>query len=364
MDHGKPVKQNENPLASVVAAQGAKLDSLTTGVDSAFASVQRDINELRQSSAGTITAITKLSEQLSALTTALSANANPPYAAPPIPAPVVVPPGVDPALAPFPEDHVRGTHIPSPRVFEGDLTRCCGFVTQCELVFRHNLSRFYTDDSKIAFIVSLMSGRALDWAVASFNNDARFASDYDFFISEFRLVFDHPPDGLDSATRLHSLSQGTRSVAEFAVEFRILAARSRWGDEALRSAFRRGLNESIKDLILRDQPATLSELIALALKVDDRLRERRLEKSARPSPSTTRVARPFTPREHPTTPNSALTQHTPFSSVPEAEPMQLGRSRLSQTERDHRMQNRLCLYCGKTGHFIQSCDARPKDPTH
>ena len=271
MDHGKPIKQSENPLASVVAAQGAKLDSLTSGVDSAFKIVQSEINELRQSSTGTFTAISKLSDQLIALTTAISSNnATPPYAAPPIPAPANVPAGIDPAQAPFPEEHVREPHIPSPRVFEGDLTRCCGFVTQCELVFKHNPSRFYSDDSKIAFIVSLFTGRALDWAVASFNNDARFASDYIYFISELRLVFDHPPDGLDSATRLHTLSQGARSVAEFAVEFRILAARSKWGDEALRSAFRCGLNDSIKDLILRDQPTSLSELISLALKVDDR----------------------------------------------------------------------------------------------
>ena len=209
MDHGKPIKQGENPLASVVAAQGAKLEHLTTGVDSAFSVVQKQIKDLQQPSAGTIAAITKLSDQLSALTTAITASA----AAPPVPAAVNPPAGVDPSLAPFPDGHVREPHIPSPRVFEGDLSRCCGFVTQCELVFLHNPSRFYSDDSKIAFIVSLLSDRALDWAVASFNNDARFASDYSRFITEFRLVFDHPPDGLDSSTRLHSLSQGTRSVA-------------------------------------------------------------------------------------------------------------------------------------------------------
>ena len=40
--------------------------------------------------------------------------------------------------------------------------------------------------------------------------------------------------------------------------------------------------------------------------------------------------------------------------------MQLGRSRLTQAVREHRMQNKLCLYCGKSGHFIQTCDVRPK----
>ena len=363
MDPNKTTKQADNPLASVVAAQRAKLEQLTTGVDTAFNVVQSEINELRRSSAGTTAAISQLADQLSALTSAITAQATQ-NVAPPAPAAVHPPGEVDPAFVPLSDDPSREPNIPSPRVYEGDLARCCGFVTQCELVFRHNPSRFYSDDARIAFIVSLLTGRALDWAVASFNHDARFASDYSHFISEFRLVFDHPPDGSDSATKLHSLNQGNRSVAEYAVEFRILAARSFWGDAALKSAFRRGLNEQIKDLILRDQPSSLSELIGLALKVDDRLRERRLEKSIRVTSPTPRSNRSFSPREFPIVTNPHVTSNPLATVTHETEPMQLGRSRLTPTMREHRMQNRLCLYCGKSGHFIQTCDIRPKDPTH
>ena len=361
MDPNRTVKQTDKPLASVVAAQGVKLEHLATEVDSAFNIVQKEINDLRQSSAGTVSAISKLSDQLTALTSALTTQNV--YPAPPAPAVVNVPVGVNPVLAPLPDDPRREPNIPSPRTYEGDLALCCGFITQCELVFLHNSSRFYSDDAKIAFIVSLLSGRALDWAVATFNHDARFASEYSRFISEFRLVFDHPPDGSDSAARLHSLNQGNRSVAEFAVEFRILAARSLWDDAALSSAFRRRLNDQIKDLILRDQPSSLSEHIALALKVDDRLRERRLEKSIKTTAPVSRSNRPFSPRESPVV-HSNVTSNPPVTAAHETEPMQLGRSRLTQAMREHRMQNRLCLYCGKSGHFIQTCDVRPKDQTH
>ena len=367
MDSGKAIKQGENPggspLASVVAAQGARLEHLATEVDGAFNTVQKEINELRQSSLGTVAAINKLSEQLIALTTAITTNAASPVTpvvTPPVPN---YPPPVDPSLAPLPGDGIKEPNLPCLKVYEGDLSQCCGFVTQCELIFRHNPSRFYLDDARVAFIVSLLTGRALEWAVATLNSDVRFSSDYNMFISEFRLVFDHPPDGLDSASKLHSICQGTRSVAEFAVEFRILATRSKWGDEALKSAFRRGLSETIKDLIVRDRPGSLAELISLALKIDDRLRERRIERHNKPSPSISKTPRFYQSRE-------AAVGSVPTASsglaptTSDSEPMQLGRSRMTQATREHRMQNRLCLYCGKPGHFIQQCDVRPKDQAH
>ncbi len=42
-----------------------------------------------------------------------------------------------------------------------------------------------------------------------------------------------------------------------------------------------------------------------------------------------------------------------LSSVPE--PMQLGGGRISVEERQRRILNRLCLYCGAAGHFASSC---------
>ena len=122
-----------------------------------------------------------------------------------------VPPALDAQHVPLPGDTSREPRIPSPKIYEGDLSLCKGFVTQCELVFRHNPSRFSSDDSRIAFIVSLLSGRALEWAVATIHNDVLFSTDYARFMSEFQLVFDHSPDGSDSASRLHTPSNSVSS---------------------------------------------------------------------------------------------------------------------------------------------------------
>ena len=34
------------------------------------------------------------------------------------------------------------------------------------------------------------------------------------------------------------------------------------------------------------------------------------------------------------------------------------RGKLTQAERDYRIQNKLCLYCGKPGHIVTECYAR------
>lgn len=62
-----------------------------------------------------------------------------------------------------------------------------------------------------------------------------------------KRAFDHPVRGRDAAQRLLCLRQGSRSVAEFAVEFRIAAAESGWNDESLWGAFISGLSDTIRD---------------------------------------------------------------------------------------------------------------------
>lgn len=81
-------------------------------------------------------------------------------------------------------------------------------------------------------------------------------------------------------------SQGSSSVAEYAVDYHILAAERRWDDTALQGVFVRGLAESVKDeLAVRDETNSLESLIFLAIRLDNRLREsRQLTLSGHTSP--------------------------------------------------------------------------------
>lgn len=59
-------------------------------------------------------------------------------------------------------------------------------------------------------------------------------------------------------------------------------------------------------------------------------------------------------RESPFTPSASP------EARPEPEPMQLGRIHLSSTERQCCIRERLCLYCGGTGHFAATCSAKER----
>lgn len=75
----------------------------------------------------------------------------------------------------------------------------------------------------VPFVTSLLVGKAAQWAAA-----------------------------------LWCLRQGSRSVANYAIEFRILVAESGWHEIALQGAFIPGLSEEIKDeLAARDETDSL-----------------------------------------------------------------------------------------------------------
>lgn len=92
--------------------------------------------------------------------------------------------------------------------------------------------------------------------------------------------------------------------------------------------FQNGLSEVIKDDLATREPALdLDTLMDQAIRLDNRLRERTLNCSSAPTFFT---------------PSPQILQ----TAQEVSEPMQLGTTCLSPTERERRMRERYCLYCG------------------
>ncbi|KAM9412399.1 uncharacterized protein ACWYII_026600 [Salvelinus alpinus] len=217
--------------------------------------------------------------------------------------------------------------LPPPQRFSGDPSVCKGFFTQCSLSFELQPSSFPTDRSKIAYIITLLSEKALAWATAVWDAQSPCCASYSTFAEEFKRVFQGPTSGPDSAKQLLTLRQGRRSVTDYAIQFHTVAAASGWNDEALTVCFLKGLSDTIQDeLATREPPDNLESLIKLASRIDQRLRERELNR-----------------RSLTLAPIGPSSESPPLSSLTPPEPMQVGR--ISQAERDRRMRERCCLYC-------------------
>lgn len=101
-------------------------------------------------------------------------------------------------------------------------------------------------------------------------------------------MFDRSVSGREAARVLLQARQGRRSVSDYAIDFRTLAARCSWNVDALYDAFLNGLTNTVKDeLATRELPATLNSLIDLAIRIDSRLKQRQREMLSVMSPQIT-----------------------------------------------------------------------------
>lgn len=125
----------------------------------------------------------------------------------------------------------------------------------------------------MTYIITLLTGEALDWASILWDQRSSLTTDSRVFISEIN-VFHHEASKGDVDLRFLNLSQGAQSTAEFAIEFRTLSTDSGWDQRALRATFQHALSPRLKDeLAFRNPTPDLESLIDMPIRIDDHLGE-------------------------------------------------------------------------------------------
>ena len=224
-----------------------------------------------------------------------------------------------------------------PEKYDGNPDTCRGFMLQCALYMTHNPANFQSDESKVALVISLLTGGALEWATAVWEQGGDNIEDFTSFEALFKAVFQHPAEGLEVGEQLLKLEQGDRTVADYSLVFRTIAARSGWNDRSLLTVYRRGLKPDIQsELACRDDDLTLDQLMELAIRLDNLLRTRGV------------------PRIR------SCVSRDPFQVQHAQEPMEIGLTHLTLEEKERRRRNGLCLYCGASGHLRATCNHRPQ----
>ncbi len=192
-----------------------------------------------------------------------------------------------------------------------------------------------TDESRITFVCSLLTGRALDWATAVWSEVRPTFPSFRAFIQRFKEVFEHPAGGKEVGEQLLSLRQGRGSAADYALSFRTLAVQTGGPDDPLKLNYHKGLNTELQsELACHDEGKSLEQYIELSIKIDNLLRCRH-------------------PNRLPAFPV------VPSAANSDVEPMQIGLTRISEEERERDAFDRVYDCIADCLDILTSCPTRP-----
>jgi hypothetical protein len=252
-----------------------------------------------------------------------------------------------------PFSHTGKAHIKfnKPPEFDGrDKKAANAFLTHLRLHFLATPHLFPSDKSKILFAATYLRGPAFAWFEPHLLVDHDpLVQSWDAFQEAFLNSLGDPDRERTVTRELQTLVQ-TSSAAVYTTEFFRLSAFLKWNDEALQAQYYSGLKPEVKDALALSDKAfdTVQALSTFAIRLDNRLFERRKE---------TRKASTSIPHNPPFAPSR--TNYNPSGPAPMA--LDANRPRfqsLSPEERQLRIRNGLCLYCGQKNHIAMYCPNR------
>ena len=179
-----------------------------------------------------------------------------------------------------------------------------------------------------------------------------------------------------SPTDEHNLDtlymRDNQKINDYITRFRTYSAKLEWVDNPLKYAFRKGLANRILDELARvDTPDTLSDLIELSLKIDNRHWERERERKLHPRAANIHTAssNPAPRREQRSTREPQRDSRSPRPTdrpqrtfdrpKKDLERVLNQDGKLNASEKARRAERGLCNYCGGP-HKIDDCPVRPK----
>lgn len=287
--------------------------------------------------------------------------------------------------------------VREPDVFDGTSPKKLRtFLVQCQLNFDDRPTVFATERSKVTFALSYLSGTALSWFEPELVKRSLFPPpwmvSYNHFKDELQKHFGpFDPEGEAEIAIENLFMKDNQRITKYIVEFYRLSSEINWDDASLRRRFYKNLPARIKNEISRvGKPNTLNGMRDLAQAIDQRYWEReeeiRQEKKFASSNSgnnngnsgntSSNSGKPYDKKKSSNRPsgnnNSGSNNSASSSSssnnrsggsnssnnTPKTPDYasKLGKDgKLTPEERQRRMNNKLCLFCGQPGHNAANC---------
>lgn len=171
--------------------------------------------------------------------------------------------------------------------------------------------------------------------------------DYSRFLSTIDRLFGDQNNQEEIEHKLMRLRQTNNTFQEYLLSFQELASRTKWNDTALLARFKDGLSRELKEVLAVgwNKLTSMEEVISAAslasqnLKTRDALRTR------------------FNSLTH----NHQAQRRQQPPATPGPSPMEIDAisiKKITPEERQRRLTNKLCLYCGGSNHIVANCPVK------
>lgn len=259
---------------------------------------------------------------------------------------------------------------PAPHPFDGTRGTLRGFLTQMRAYVTFYGQQFTDEPTKIFFAASLLRGDALAW-FEPIQRDYLEKEDalrhaetrhvflhYQNFEDQMKATFGDPDESRTAEQQLRNLRQ-KGSAADYTAKFQQIASHLQWDVGSLMAAYYSGLKDEVKDdLAKEDRPDTMAKYSAMAVRIDNRLYERRMEKRGH-NPTRFNVGTPranqgrtYQPRSHhPRQYRQSAYNDTRAPGPMELDALQRGNNQPKKKD----LREITCFNCDRKGHYARDC---------
>ncbi|POS82494.1 hypothetical protein EPUL_006621 [Erysiphe pulchra] len=249
---------------------------------------------------------------------------------------------------------LRSAKVKEGSIFNGDKTFFPTWKEGILLKLRSNADHYPTEQSKMAFVYSMLNTDCQAHLHGSIKNGILNFDSLESMMIELTVLFDDPNRIRDAIARLHSNFQKNKSFSSWIAEIRRDAAIAGYeNSRELRNIVFLNINLELQQALIFERDIyslEFNDAIARLQDIDNRIQTFSRNMARLRSQSNNNIM-----------PKNMQLPSRPLTTTQGGDAMDLSaasvgpRTPLSDDEKNRRRQLGLCFYCGKKGHRVERC---------